>query len=101
VNTIRFAKRCIWASTGDTVSTSAGTDNVIALRAVSGRQVENTVRDARGRRFGRRVCVRVCMRRSERDWVCAGDLGGMVVSGMVERDIRRGKEGNFAFASIG
>ena len=93
--------RCIRASTGDTAATSAGTDDASVSREPSGRRAENSVRDAMGRRFGRRGMVRMCVRRRERDCVCAGDLGGRVISGRVERDIRRGREGDFAFASIG
>jgi hypothetical protein len=74
VNTINFAMRCIRASTGDTAAISAEIDDASASRAAIGKRTENSVRDGRGRRLGRRGIV-MCTRRSKRDWVCAGDFG--------------------------
>jgi hypothetical protein len=101
VNATRFAIMFTLFSDVDEALTSVGTAGAKTSSAVSGRRAENSVREARGSRLGRRGMVRMWMKRRVRHWLYAGEESGNVDNGAVVRDAMNGRDSDLDFVSMG
>lgn len=96
----RLATRWIFCSVESAVIID-GIDGARILSEVNGRVDENSVRDARGKRFGSTGIARICMKRSLRICSYCGVDWVKVERGDIVIEMRSGRDGEEALTSMG